>query len=69
MAYHGQMTNLDPTTLSPRQLEELGPHDVHQLALRASRLAQAQALRRLGSPALPLTATVGIATKPEDDCI
>ena len=29
------MTNLDPTTLSPRQLEDLGPHDLHQLSLRA----------------------------------
>ena len=30
------MTKLDPTTLSPRQLEDLGPHALHQLALRAS---------------------------------
>ena len=35
MAYHRQMTNLDPTTLTPRQLEDLGPHDIHQLSLRA----------------------------------
>ncbi len=35
MPYPREMTNLDPTTLSPRQLEELGPHDIHQLSLRA----------------------------------
>ncbi len=36
MPYHRLMTKLDPTTLSPRQLEDLGPHAVHQLALRAT---------------------------------
>ena len=30
------MTHLDPTTLSPRQLEDLAPHDLHQLSLRAA---------------------------------
>ena len=35
MPYPRQMTPLDPITLSPRQLEDLGPHDIHQFALRA----------------------------------